>query len=295
MTVFHMTENYELFTLMARIDGMSNQFTKTDWKIVQYIKKSTSKFIELSAQELAKEIGTSDASIIRFAQKVGYSGLNELKYTMQKDMDKSSSSVNHSDYSALLNDNKVLLDSLFNLTNPADINHVRELMLKSRRIFIVGLNFNQNVAEIIAHKFMTVGLTVQALTNYDTLKLYQSLSEESDLFITISLSGNHKQLSSILADFKKNGSSILLISNYEKSLCSPYANITLLIPKTDLLRSSNTISREILILVLFDMLFHNFLTADVKSFQAFLKAASYSKLSNQDDTRDGFRKLIDLL
>ena len=290
-----MTENYELFTLMARIDGMSNQFTKTDWKIVQYIKKSTAKFIELSAQELAKEIGTSDASIIRFAQKVGYSGLNELKYTMQKEIDKSSSSVNHSDYSTLLNDNKMLLDSLFNLTNPSAINHARELMLKSQRIFIVGLNFNQNVAEIIAHKFMTIGLTVQALTNYDTLMLYQSLSRESDLFITISLSGNHKQLSSILADFKKNGSSILLVTNYEKSLCSPYANITLLVPKTDLLHSSNTISREILILVLFDMLFHNFLTEDVKSFQAFQKAASYSKLSAADDTRDGLRKLMDLL
>ena len=289
-----MTENYELFTLMSRIDGMSNQFTKTDWKIVQYIKKSTERFIELSAQELAKEIGTSDASIIRFAQKVGYSGLNELKYTMQKEIDKSSSSINHSDYSALLNDIKMLLDSVFNLTNPADIDHARELMLKSKRIFIVGLNFNQNVAEIIAHKFMTLGLTVQALTNYDTLKLYQTLSQEGDLFITISLSGNHRQLSSILADFKKNGSSILLVSNYEKSLCSPFANILLLIPKTDLLRSSNTISREMLILVLFDMLFHNFLTEDVKSFQCFQKAATYSKLNN-DDTRDGLQKFMDLL
>lgn len=289
-----MTENYELFTLMARIDGMSNQFTKTDWKIVQYIKKSTLKFIELSAQELAKEIGTSDASIIRFAQKVGYSGLNELKYTMQKEIDKSSSSVNHSDYSALLNDYKMLLDSLFHLTNPADINHTRELMLKSRRIFIIGLNFNQNIAEMIAHKFMTLGLTVQALTNYDTLKLYQSLSQETDLFITISLSGNHKQLASILADLNGNGSSVLLITNYEKSLCSPYANITLVIPKTDLLFSSNTITREILILVLFDMLFHNFLSEDVKSFQCFQKAASYSRL-NSDDTRDGLQKFMDLL
>jgi DNA-binding MurR/RpiR family transcriptional regulator len=289
-----MTENYELFTLMARIEGMSNQFTKTDWKIVQYIKKSTEKFLELSAQELAKEIGTSDASIIRFAQKVGYSGLNELKYTMQKEIDKSSSSINHSDYSTLLSDIKMLLDSFFNLTNPSDIDHSRELMMKSRRIFIVGLNFNQNVAEIIAHKFMTIGLTVQALTNYDTLKLYQTLSLDSDLFITISLSGNHRQLSSILADFKKNGSSVLLVSNYEKSLCSPYANILLLVPKTDLLRSSNTISREILILVLFDMLFHNFLTEDVKSFQCFQKTASYSKLNN-DDTRDGLQKFMDLL
>lgn len=289
-----MAQEYELFSLMARIEGMSNQFTKTDWKIVQYIKKHTNDFIAMSAQELAKAIGTSDASIIRFAQKVGYSGLNELKYTMQKELNKNTSSSNHSDYSSLLQDVTLLLESLFQITNPTDMDTVRNMMLKARRIFIVGLNFNQNVAEIIAHKFMTLGLTVQALTNYDTLKLYCSLSNEEDLFITISLSGNHKQLSSILADFHKNGSGVILVSNYEKSLCASQARLILQIPKTDLLRNSNTISREILILVLFDMIFHNFLMEDVNSLQTFQKTASYSKLSTQDDTRDGLSRLMDL-
>ena len=65
-----------LFSTMSRIEGMSNQFTNTDWKIVQYIKNNTDIFLSLSAQELASRIGISDASIIRFAQKVGFSGLN---------------------------------------------------------------------------------------------------------------------------------------------------------------------------------------------------------------------------
>lgn len=289
-----MAQEYELFTLMSRIEGMSNQFTKTDWKIVQYIKKNTMDFIDLSAQELAKKIGTSDASIIRFAQKVGYSGLNELKYTMQKELNKGSSSVHHSDYSMLMNDNKMLIDSLFNLTNPNDIDRLREKMLSAKRIFIVGLDFNKYVADIIAHKFIMLGLTIQSLTNYDTLKLYRTLSRPDDLFITISLSGNHKVLSSILGDFVKNGSNVVMISNYEKSLCAAYADLTLLIPKTDLLKSSNSISREILILLLFDMIFQNFLTEDAKSYQTFRMSSSYSNMGDKDDTRDGFSKFMDL-
>ena len=290
-----MSQNYELFTLISRIEGMSNQFTKTDWKIVQYIKKNTARFIELSAQDLAKEIGTSDASIIRFAQKVGFSGLNELKYNMQKELDKQTSSSHHSDYSTLLTDNKMLIESLFSLTNPRDINTLREKMLKATRIFIIGVDFNKHVAEIIAHKFTPLGLTVQAITNYETLKLYRVLSRQGDLFITISLSGNHKILSSILGDLVKNDSGVVMISNYEKSLCSAYADLTLLIPKTDLLRSSNSISMEILILILFDMVFQSFLVEDPRSFQTFHKAASYAKLDNTDDTRDAFSKFIDLL
>jgi len=288
-----MSEEYSLFTLMSRIDGMSNQFTKTDWKIVQYIKKNIKGFISLSAQELAKEIGTSDASIIRFSQKVGYSGLNELKYIMQKELDKEFSSANHSDFSTLLNDNKMLVDSLFSITNPNDITHLRQKMLSAGRIFIIGLDFNSNMAEIIAHKFIMLGLTVQSLTTYDTLKLYQALSKPEDLFITISLSGNHRVLSGILSDLRKNRSSVVLISNYEKSLCAAHANLTLLVPKTDLLYSRNSISREILILQLFDIVFQSFLLDDINSNQVFQKVASFAK--SDDDTRNAIAKLTDYL
>lgn len=288
-----MPQPYELFTVMSRIEGMSNQFTKTDWKIVQYIKTETIKFIELSAQDLAKEIGTSDASIIRFAQKAGYSGLNELKYIMQKELEKNSYSNTHSDYTFLLNDYKILTESLFHLTKPSDIDSLRKQMLAAKRIFIVGLDFNKSVADVIAHKFMTLGLMVQSLTNYDTLKLYTNLSGPEDLFITISLSGNHKVLSSILAAFVRNDSHVVLVSNYEKSLCAAYSDLTLLIPKTDMLQSVNTISREILILMLFDMIFHNFLREDEASFQTFKRTVPYSKSNTGDDTHSEIAKLID--
>ena len=72
-----------LFSVMSRIEGMSNQFTKTDWKIVQYMKENMQEFVSCSAQDLATQIGVSDASVIRFAQKVGFSGLNEFRLRSQ--------------------------------------------------------------------------------------------------------------------------------------------------------------------------------------------------------------------
>ena len=288
-----MDSDYQLFTLMSRIDRMSNQFTKTDWKIVQYIKKNTQDFLDQSAQELAKAIGTSDASIIRFSQKVGFSGLNELKYTMQRELHQTPVS-RHSDYSSLLHDYQMLLDTTFSSTNPNVIDKVRLMMKKAERIFIVGLELNRYVADITAHKFVTLGLNIQAVTNYDTLKLYQPLAKKGDLFFTITLSGNHKMLSSILEQVHKQGSQIILVSNYEKSLCSAQAEEILLVPKTDLLQNSNTISREILVLFLLDMLFHNFLTEDAEAYDTFQKTAPYAK-GSQDDAPSGLARFIDML
>ena len=288
-----MDSDYQLFTLMSRIDRMSNQFTKTDWKIVQYIKKNTQDFLDQSAQELAKAIGTSDASIIRLSQKVGFSGLNELKYTMQRELHQTPVS-RHSDYSSLLHDYQMLLDTTFSSTNPNVIDKVRLMMKKAERIFIVGLELNRYVADITAHKFVTLGLNIQAVTNYDTLKLYQPLAKKGDLFFTITLSGNHKMLSSILEQVHKQGSQIILVSNYEKSLCSAQAEEILLVPKTDLLKNSNTISREILVLFLLDMLFHNFLTEDAEAYDTFQKTAPYAK-GSQDDAPSGLARFIDML
>ena len=45
-----------LFSVMSRIEGMSNQFTKTDWKIVQYMKENMQEFVSCSAEEQTLEL-----------------------------------------------------------------------------------------------------------------------------------------------------------------------------------------------------------------------------------------------
>ena len=141
-----------LFSVMSRIEGMSNQFTKTDWKVVQYIKNHTEDFISCSAQNLAKQIGVSDASIIRFAQKVGFSGLNEFKFMLQNELNKEQTIINQNSYTSLLQEYNLLAETLFKFTKPEYVDMLRERMLKAKRIYIAGMDLNKNTAEIIGHK-----------------------------------------------------------------------------------------------------------------------------------------------
>jgi DNA-binding MurR/RpiR family transcriptional regulator len=272
-----------LFSVMSRIEGMSNQFTKTDWKIVQYIKNNTQDFISCSAQNLASQIGVSDASIIRFAQKVGFSGLNEFKYILQNELEKEHTIINQNSYTSLLHDYNLLTETLFKFTKPEHINILREKMLKSKRIFIAGMDMNKNVAEIVGHKFLLLGLDVRIITTYDTLKLYANLATSEDLFIIITLSGAHQILADAVSNIVENESYIVVLSNYEKSLCSAYADLTLLIPKTNMLENHDSITREIFILMLFDIIFLNILNEDSKSFEIFQKTAPFSKQNQTEN------------
>lgn len=265
-----------LFSTMSRIEGMSNQFTKTDWKIVQYIKNNTDTFLSLSAQELASRIGISDASIIRFAQKVGYSGLIELKYIIQSELDEGNTIKENNSYTSLFRDYNLLTETLFTFIKPDDIDCFRKQLLKSNRLFIAGLEMNRHIAEIAAHKFTLLGLNVRSITSYDTLQLYSKLSTKKDLFIIITLSGNRRLLANSIENIVENGSYITLISNYEKSLCSVYADLLFLIPKTNLLDNFHTISREIFILMLFDILFFNLLENDETIRNTFQETAPFA-------------------
>ena len=53
--------------------------TKTQEKIARFFLKNQSRIGSLSSMEAAKEIGVSDASIIRFARAIGYEGFADLK------------------------------------------------------------------------------------------------------------------------------------------------------------------------------------------------------------------------
>lgn len=272
-----------LFSLMSRIEGMSNQFTKTDWKIVQYIKNNAQEFVSCSAQNLASQIGVSDASIIRFAQKIGFSGLNELKYTLQNEMEKESTISDHSSYTRLMQDYNILMDTLFQFIKPDHIDILREQMLKVKRIYIVGLEQNRNVAELATDKFTLLGLDVRSITTLDALSFRASLATKDDLFVCITFSGNRQQLAEVLGLIVENDGYIAIVSNYEKSICTAYADLVFQIPKTSLLENSDTITREIFILMLFDIIFLNFLNEDQKSYDTFQRIAPYSRKSKRED------------
>ena len=272
-----------LFSLMSRMEGMSNQFTKTDWKVVQYIKNHTEEFVSCSAQNLAGQIGVSDASIIRFAQKVGFSGLNEFKFMLQNELKKEQTAMDQNSYTSLLQEYNLLTETLFKFTNLEYVGILRERMLKAERIYIAGMDLNKNIAEIIGHKFTLLGLDVRVISNYDTLKLFANLAKKEDLFIFLTLSGGHKILADAIGRIVEHDSFIVLVSNYESSLCSAYADLTFLIPKTNMLANHDTITREIFIFMLFDIIFLNFLKEDGHSQEVFQRTAPFSQFHQQDN------------
>ena len=66
-------------TIEERIKEKYPEFTKTQKLIANYVVSNQNRIPNISAQEIARELYVSDASIIRFSRALGYSGFTELK------------------------------------------------------------------------------------------------------------------------------------------------------------------------------------------------------------------------
>ncbi|MGL5900996.1 MAG: MurR/RpiR family transcriptional regulator, partial [Lactobacillaceae bacterium] len=74
--------------LINKITNNYSNFKGSSKKIADYLLKNSNTFLNLDAQHLGTETGTSSASIIRFCQQMGFKGLKDFKIVLAKGVSK---------------------------------------------------------------------------------------------------------------------------------------------------------------------------------------------------------------
>src|SRR4030067_80299 len=77
--------NHERGTLAAISDALP-KLKGSAQKAAQFILNSPRETINLTITELGRRVGVSEASIVRFAQSLGYSGFHALKLGLAEDI-----------------------------------------------------------------------------------------------------------------------------------------------------------------------------------------------------------------
>ncbi|MDD3794405.1 MAG: MurR/RpiR family transcriptional regulator [Lachnospiraceae bacterium] len=77
--------------LMQQI--MQSELTKSQMRIADYIVKNQKRMLGMTSKEVGKEIGVSDATVIRFARAIGYEGYADLQEHVRKEIKESSEKI----------------------------------------------------------------------------------------------------------------------------------------------------------------------------------------------------------
>ena len=179
-------------------------FSTTDMRIYNYILKHSIQFPYMSIRELADEIPTSTASIMRFVKRMGYDSFPELKYAYKKGEKEVSL--------YMVNDLDETIDCLkkFNTPYYQDLfKEIAYILGDANMIIFDGMGDSAKIAEYAARRFSINGIFSAALTDP-----YQRVSMDGTdiVVVMLSVSGNTPELIRKANGYKAAGSTLITIT-----------------------------------------------------------------------------------
>ena len=217
-------------TLEDRIQNIL--LTKTDKKIAEYILEHKDTMGIETVTMMAKNIGTSDTSIIRFLRNLGYKGFSDFKKKMADRMirqykesrENMSPGEKYVMSSGLLQSNNVITDVIektvdnihttFRDLNPAVLQKVADVLIKSERKFIIGFRSSASCSVYMSRKMVNCLPNVFLLDKADSYVLEQLVDlTKNDSVLLYSFSRYSKITYTIIEMAKEVGATVILITD----------------------------------------------------------------------------------
>jgi DNA-binding MurR/RpiR family transcriptional regulator len=184
----------------------------------------------LSASALSLELGISQASFVRFAKKLGFSGYLELKRTIISEQRQSKQKENatgekptHKMVDLFLKEEIANLSELSRDIDESKLESIANRVSRAKKIIVTGYGFSGGFAVILADYLRITGLEVESVVN-SRFELFDSMAnlEKKDALIIIDHGKHIKDFTHAVEVAKKWKVFTAVISD---SIVSPLAQI----------------------------------------------------------------------
>ncbi|HEX3017033.1 MAG TPA: MurR/RpiR family transcriptional regulator [Caproicibacter sp.] len=252
-----------LSAVKQHILNVKEQFTPVENSLADFFLHNT-KQMDFSSKNLSKVLYVSEAALSRFAKKCGYKGYRELIFNYQNDLLQETDEPDVSKMAQDVHDRYwELLQHAFALLDEIQIARVAELMGGSRRVFVYGMGSSGFSAQEFQLRFMRLGLSVEAFTDPQMMRMNSAVLDAQDLVFGITLSGKTQEVLEGLNLAKANHArTILLTGLAHPSLDSEYDEV-LALAAVKGLDTGAMISPQFPVLVIMDILYTYFLESDM--------------------------------
>ena len=203
--------------------------TKSEKKVADLILDSGKAIIYSTMSDIKEKTTVGDATIIRFCQKLGFSGFSDLKIEIAKeDFSKKKEYPSSEKYYDIIATH--LTEALYSTAHLLDekkLDKAIQLISQAKNLYIFGVGSSGNTSLDLESMFLRVGVQAKAVLDPHFQAQVASLMEEDDVIIAFSLSGKTKDTFDSVEIAKKNGAKILAITNYLHSPIGQTADVVL--------------------------------------------------------------------
>lgn len=223
-------------TFFDRLNENYSKLSKKQEMAADYIKENYKTSALMSIIPLSREIGVSEATVVRLANALEYKGFTEMmddiklyikrelttveRFEKYQKENKSASPI----YSVISNNIDVLNRLSIDISLEAIVNIAHKIQ-SAKRIIAIGFESTAPFAEYIGYNMTRCGKEIKVLTE-KTGALFDALNfvKEKDFCISISFPRHSVKQISVMEFLKDKGVEIYAITDSPKSPAAKYSN-----------------------------------------------------------------------
>ena len=275
-------------------------FSDIDIRIADYVLERQESLKEDSVRQIAKKLYVAPSSVIRFCQKLGYEGFNELREEYLKELLYLSSHFQSLDpnfpfdrqdkdltvankmgalYEEILRDCQSLLDSDV-------LGRVIAMVREAPSIYICASAAQLGVAEVFRNKMMKIGRLIHICAQADEGFYHASYCEKGSLFFLISYSGETRRVLKVARKVKERGLKSVAVTSYGSNTLSSMCTCCLYVSTREKLISNlGSFGINVSVMYLLDVIYAGYFNRDYDRHLA--DKIRYSRESEDVGKRDG--------
>ena len=228
-----------------RFRARAHQLSPRLLAVVSYINENREVVLERTAMEIAAATQTSDATVVRAIQALGFAGLRELKQTMERwfgpaitSSEKMLSTVNalscdvNSSIDFVLEGHQRACEVLSRPANRAAVAQAVALLSEARQVAIFGIGASGILAEYTGRLFSRIGLP-SCVLNRTGFSLAEQLIglQRGDVMMMMGQKSPHREGMTALREARRLGIPTILLTQAVDSRFSQEAQVVIDVPR----------------------------------------------------------------
>jgi len=247
-----------------RIQGTYSTLRTAEQRVADFILKHAEELIYLTVTELAERTQTSESTVVRLCQKIGYKGYQEFKIMLARDLVGPAETVYEeiepSDSLEALTTkvfqaNAQALKDTIEVLGAGELGKAVAALAKARRLEVYGIGGSAPLAFDAYHKFMKLGIPSMWLNDSDLMAMSSSLLGPADVALGISHTGASRDVCDAMENAQNAGATTICITHRATSPITKVSNIKLFTAAKETAFGSDATSSRIAQLTIIDVLY----------------------------------------
>lgn len=261
-----------------KISNAYYHLTTAEKKVADYVIIHQRDTQYMSISELAEACGVAEATISRFAKRLGYKGYNAFKLAVANSIAGRAASAGNPLSGEVLAEDSVsdmcqklfaaevdAMEQTLGLLRPEAVSAAGDLLVKARKVLCMGQGGSMVVAEEAAHLFSTVFGKYFSICDSHMQTIAVAQMGPGDVVLYISYSGATRDLLEIARLAKARGVELILITRFPKSPGAALASVVLQCGTNESPLQMGSVAARVAMIFVLDVLFSEVCRRDLET------------------------------